>query len=74
MTIRLINESEREAAEENKIKKELHRAHVAEKIAKKKLLDFLSKKTSSNTVDTNADNDIETSSLEVEIERLYIYK
>lgn len=50
MTARLVDESERRAAEANKLKEELHRARVAEKLAKEKLLDFLSRKSYNNTV------------------------
>lgn len=53
LTARLVDESERRAAEANKLKEELHRARVAEKLAKEKLLDFLSRKTYNNTVDKN---------------------
>lgn len=53
MTARLVDESERRAAEANKLKEELHRARVAEKLAKEKLLDFLSRKSYNNTVYKN---------------------
>lgn len=43
LTARLVEESERRAAEANKLKEELLRARVAEKEAKEKLLDFLSR-------------------------------
>lgn len=45
LTARLVEESERRAAEANKLKEELLRARVAEKEAKEKLLDFLSRNT-----------------------------
>lgn len=53
LTARLVDESERRAAEANKLKEELHRARVAEKLAKEKLLDFLSRKSYNNTVYKN---------------------
>lgn len=40
-----MDESERRAAEANKLKEELLRARVAEKQAKEKLLEFLSRNT-----------------------------
>lgn len=46
LTARLVEESERRAAEANKLKDELLRARAAEKQAKEKLLDFLSRSTS----------------------------
>lgn len=49
LTARLVEESERRAAEANKLKEELLRARAAEKQAKEKLLDFLSRSTSYNT-------------------------
>lgn len=50
MTARLVDESERRAAEANKLKEELLRARVAEKQAKEKLLEFLSRNAYVNTV------------------------
>ncbi|CAH2005429.1 unnamed protein product [Acanthoscelides obtectus] len=49
LTARLVEESEKRAAEANKLKEELMRARAAEKQAKEKLLDFLSRTTSSYT-------------------------
>lgn len=49
LTARLVEESERRAAEANKLKDELLRARAAEKQAKEKLLDFLSRSTSYTT-------------------------
>lgn len=46
LTAKLVEESERRAAEANKLKDELLRARAAEKQAKEKLLDFLSRGTS----------------------------
>lgn len=43
LTARLVDESERRATEANKLKEELLRARVAEKQAKEKLLEFLSR-------------------------------
>ncbi|XP_060533208.1 merlin isoform X2 [Cylas formicarius] len=45
LTARLVEESERRAAEANKLKDELLRARAAEKQAKEKLLDFLNRST-----------------------------
>lgn len=53
MTARLVDESERRAAEANKLKEELLRARVAEKQAKEKLLEFLSRNAYVNTVRKN---------------------
>ncbi|KAL3272225.1 hypothetical protein HHI36_022708 [Cryptolaemus montrouzieri] len=52
LTARLVEESERRASEANKLKEELLRAREAEKLAKEKLLDFLSRNafTGSNNV------------------------
>lgn len=50
MTARLVDESERRAAEANTLKEELLRARVAEKQAKEKLLEFLSRNAYVNTV------------------------
>lgn len=50
LTARLVEESERRAAEANKLKDELLKAREAEKLAKEKLLDFLSRNTYSNSV------------------------
>lgn len=58
MTARLVDESERRAAEANKLKEELLRARVAEKQAKEKLLEFLSRNAYINTVCTNYINNI----------------
>lgn len=49
LTARLVEESERRAAEANKLKDELLKAREAEKQAKEKLLDFLSRSTSYTT-------------------------
>lgn len=46
LTARLVEESEKRAAEANNLKEELLRARAAEKQAKEKLLDFLSRTTS----------------------------
>lgn len=43
LTARLVEDSERRAAEANRLKEELLRARAAEKQAKEKLLDFLSR-------------------------------
>lgn len=43
LTARLVDESERRAAEANRLKEELLRARQAEKEAKEKLLEFLSR-------------------------------
>lgn len=43
LTARLVEESERRASEANKLKEELIRAREAEKQAKEKLLEFLSR-------------------------------
>lgn len=45
LTARLVEESERRAAEADKLKDELLKARAAEKQAKEKLLDFLSRST-----------------------------
>lgn len=45
LTARLVEESEKRAAEANKLKDELLKARAAEKQAKEKLLDFLSRTT-----------------------------
>ncbi|KAK5638248.1 hypothetical protein RI129_012543 [Pyrocoelia pectoralis] len=50
LTARLVEESERRAAEANKLKDELLRARAAEKQAKEKLLDFLGRNAYSNSV------------------------
>ncbi|CAG9862549.1 unnamed protein product [Phyllotreta striolata] len=47
LTARLVEESEKRAAEANKLKEELLKARAAEKQAKEKLLDFLSRTTTS---------------------------
>lgn len=59
LTARLVDESERRATEANKLKEELLRARVAEKQAKEKLLEFLSRNAYNNinTV-SNEDNKI----------------
>lgn len=49
LTARLVEESERRAAEANKLKDELLKARAAEKQAKEKLLDFLSRSTLSGS-------------------------
>ncbi|XP_023015416.1 ezrin/radixin/moesin family protein merlin [Leptinotarsa decemlineata] len=49
LTARLVEESEKRAAEANKLKDELLKARAAEKQAKEKLLDFLSRTTSYNS-------------------------
>lgn len=46
LTARLVEESEKRAAEADKLKDELLKARAAEKQAKEKLLDFLSRTTS----------------------------
>lgn len=43
LTAKLVEESERRAAEANKLKEELLKARTAEKLAKERLLDFLSR-------------------------------
>lgn len=43
LTARLVDESERRAAEANRLKEELLKARLAEKQAKEKLLEFLSR-------------------------------
>ncbi|KAJ8972854.1 hypothetical protein NQ317_010278 [Molorchus minor] len=48
LTARLVEESEKRAAEASKLKDELLKARAAEKQAKEKLLDFLSRTTSYN--------------------------
>lgn len=55
LTERLVQESERRAAEAEKLKDELLRARIAEKEAKEKLLEFLSRNayTASITVSTS---------------------
>lgn len=45
LTARLVKESERRADEANRLKEELIKARAAEKLAKEKLLDFLSRTT-----------------------------
>lgn len=50
LTARLVEESERRATEANKLKEELLKARAAEKQAKEKLLDFLSRNAYSNCV------------------------
>lgn len=45
LTARLVEDSERRAAEANRLKEELLRARAAEKHAKEKLLDFLSRES-----------------------------
>lgn len=50
LTARLVDESERRAAEANRLKDELLRARLAEKQAKEKLLEFLSRNAYINTV------------------------
>ncbi|XP_065201192.1 merlin [Planococcus citri] len=52
LTARLVDESERRAAEANRLKEELLKARLAEKQAKEKLLEFLSH----NYINTNAQN------------------
>ncbi|XKL64548.1 hypothetical protein PGB90_004634 [Kerria lacca] len=52
LTARLVDESERRAAEANKLKEELLKARLAEKQAKEKLLEFLSR----NYINTNVQN------------------
>lgn len=54
LTARLVEESERRAAEAYKLKDELLRARAAEKQAKEKLLDFLSRSTSYVTTSVTA--------------------
>ncbi|XP_017888581.1 merlin isoform X1 [Ceratina calcarata] len=50
LTERLVQESERRAAEAEKLKDELLRARIAEKEAKEKLLEFLSRNTYTATI------------------------
>lgn len=50
LTERLVQESERRAAEAEKLKDELLRARIAEKEAKEKLLEFLSRNAYSATI------------------------
>ncbi|XP_020288662.1 merlin isoform X2 [Pseudomyrmex gracilis] len=50
LTERLVQESERRAAEAEKLKDELLRARIAEKEAKEKLLEFLSRNTYTTTI------------------------
>ncbi|XP_072380178.1 merlin [Diabrotica undecimpunctata] len=52
LTARLVEESEKRAAEANKLKDELLKARAAEKQAKEKLLDFLNRTTSYNGSNT----------------------
>ncbi|XP_043262161.1 merlin isoform X4 [Colletes gigas] len=67
LTERLVQESERRAAEAEKLKDELLRARIAEKEAKEKLLEFLSRLTSYDLI---ADGDVDQLSLEIEKERV----
>lgn len=48
LTARLVDESERRAAEADRLKDELLKARLAEKQAKEKLLDFLSRNAYNN--------------------------
>jgi len=50
LTERLVQESERRAAEAEKLKDELLRARIAEKEAKEKLLEFLSRNAYTATI------------------------
>lgn len=50
LTARLVEESERRAAEASKLKDELLKAREAEKYAKEKLLDFLNRTTYNNSI------------------------
>lgn len=50
LTERLVQESERRAAEAEKLKDELLRARIAEKEAKEKLLEFLSRNAYSTSI------------------------
>lgn len=52
LTERLVQESERRAAEAEKLKDELLRARIAEKEAKEKLLEFLSRNAYNTTITT----------------------
>ncbi|KAG7207695.1 hypothetical protein KM043_009314 [Ampulex compressa] len=84
LTERLVQESERRAAEAEKLKDELLRARIAEKEAKEKLLEFLSRNAYTATIaldaeplptdltsyDLIADGDVDQLSLEIEKERV----
>ncbi|XP_043262159.1 merlin isoform X3 [Colletes gigas] len=73
LTERLVQESERRAAEAEKLKDELLRARIAEKEAKEKLLEFLSRNplpTDLTSYDLIADGDVDQLSLEIEKERV----
>lgn len=50
LTAKLVEESERRAAEANKLKEELIKARTAEKLAKERLLDFLSRNRLTNAL------------------------
>lgn len=56
LTERLVQESERRAAEADKLKDELLRARIAEKEAKEKLLEFLSRNAYNTTITTQVPN------------------
>ncbi|KAK7580608.1 hypothetical protein V9T40_001237 [Parthenolecanium corni] len=58
LTARLVDESERRAAEANRLKEELLKARLAEKQAKEKLLEFLSR----NYINSNVQNMYPTAS------------
>ncbi|XP_066255774.1 merlin [Euwallacea similis] len=60
LTARLVEESERRAAEANKLKDELLKARAAEKQAKEKLLDFLSRGTLSGSTPTSPISSVAT--------------
>ncbi|KAL1489430.1 hypothetical protein ABEB36_014325 [Hypothenemus hampei] len=60
LTARLVEESERRAAEANKLKEELLKARAAEKQAKEKLLDFLSRSTLSGSSPTSPISSVTT--------------
>ena len=53
LTARLVEDSERRAAEANRLKEELLRARAAEKLAKEKLLDFLSRGSFTSSATTS---------------------
>lgn len=53
MSAKLVDESEKRAAEAIKLKEELIKVRVAEKEAKEKLLEFLSSSTYTNDVCIN---------------------
>ncbi|XP_077290084.1 ezrin/radixin/moesin family protein merlin isoform X4 [Arctopsyche grandis] len=67
LTARLVEESEKRAAEADRLKNELLEARVAEKQAKENLLHFLSRITSYELM---GDGDIQELSLEIEKQRV----